>query len=285
MPLTKALWICGDTKVECYEVASIETLEPPIWAWDSASAIGLPEVQRTWFRAMDEVKPVQVQGEAAVLVTSSDTGGAALIRQRDKRVLFTTSIRNAHSAELLPKGYLTIAASTGSDSLTLFGPDYGLGTSVPLRIEGLPHGHGVVFDQNHNLLWVCGMNVVRSYVVRISESQFKWEQESELTLPEPGAHDLQPDPVEGGFIVSTHHHVWRIDSRDGFLSPFKPLHELAKVKSVSIDAESRAIAYTQGERGHWWSENVYVIIPDGQRLKWTLSGRHLYKVRWNNVLK
>jgi hypothetical protein len=275
------LWIGGDTRAELYDPEPHPTMGEPRWAWNADTAAGLPDPRRGWFGAVDEVKPVLLDAEPCVIVTSSGAGGAALIRRSDRAVLFCAPAVNAHSIEVLPGGWLVITASTGCDAMLLYHVSDGVEATEPRLVEPLAEGHGAVWDRRRGVVWTCGAGVVRALRLDLDAERPRCETAAEIALPEAGAHDLQPDPCDGGLIVTTGRRVWRLDPETQAVVPFEPLARIASVKAVSVEARSGAIAFQKGECGQWWSHNVYVLTRMGHLQMRTLWGRHLYKVRWD----
>lgn len=281
MHLLHSLWICGDGRAELYSPEQHPKMGEPLWAWDAATAPGIPENRRAWFQALDEVKPAAISREDCVLVTSSSAGGVALLRLEDHKLLFSAQVQNAHSAEMLPGGWIAVAGSSGTDKLLLYHVEDGPEAAAARTETPLPHGHGVVFDARRGLLWAAGAEHVVAFRWETSRAGKSWERAFEIELPENHAHDMLPDPHRGGLIITTASRVWRLDPQSHSLAPFAPLERIADVKSVSVEARSGWIAFTKGEGGNWWSEHVYVLTPEGNLQMRTLKGRKLYKVRWD----
>ena len=275
------LWICGNSSVQLFDPNAPFDAAKPAWNWDSKTAAGIPDERREWFLELDEVKPVLLAGEPCILVTASWRGGCALIRRSDGAVLFTLNLANAHSAELLPDGWIAIAGSGGSDKLVIQHVSAGVQASGARAEFPLPSGHGAVFEPQRSLLWVSGASRVELYHWVATSGQFVCERVREITLPDFGAHDMQPHPAGERMLVTTANDVWDIDASTYELGPFKPLAGQKDVKGVSIEAGSGAIAYVQGEKERWWSEDIHLLFRDGSPQRLTLPGRYLYKARWD----
>lgn len=276
------LWVCGDTLVELYSGDSAATSAQPIWSWDSRTAAGVSDDRRARLRVMDEVKPVDLAGQRCVLMTSSGAGGCALIRRSDQAVLFTAGALAAHSAELLPGGWIVVAAANPLNELQLYHVSDGH-PEAPRTRTAFPSAHGAVYDSASGLLWTCGADQVVAYRLDglMHERNPAWEIVHEIRLPERWAHDLSADPLHGGLIVTTQHNVWRLDAGSRAIAPFEPLAGLVAVKAVSVERRTGRIAFQKGEAGRWWSDTIYLLGP-GQKLGMILlPERRLYKVRWD----
>ncbi len=100
-------------------------------------------------------------------------------------------IWNAHAVELLPNGVIAVAGSTGN-SLAFFDSTDGENKN-PVRLE-MTDAHGVVWDPDQALLWACGGNRLRAFSVELTNGTIAVNEQTSraVTLPETGAHDLQP---------------------------------------------------------------------------------------------
>lgn len=274
-----SLWICGDSRVQ---LISADPADRRVqWCWDASIAEDLPEDRRDWLHAIDEVKPVVLDGEPCLLLTASWRGAVALLRRRDRALRFLAPLPNAHSAELLPGGWLACAGSDGSDCLRFHHVSAGTLAVDPHLNLSLPHGHGVVFEPSRSRLWVCGGRVVRVYRWSSTGMACSCELEREIELPDGGAHDLMVDATGTGLVVTTDDRVWHVDPADGALTPFTPLHLLDHVKSLSHSADG-TLAYTKAPGGRIYSaEAVTLIAPDGSVRQRPVPGSYLYKVRWD----
>lgn len=251
----------------------------PLWTWDSRCAAGLSAEQRLWVSVIDEVKPVIFNGAACLLATASSTGGIVLIRVEDQHILFCAPLRNAHSAELLPGGWIVAAGSTGSDCLVLHAVEESIGPVRPIAQLPFPAAHGTVWDRGRECLWACGGD----YLSRIKCTGNSLVAEARIHLPEGQAHDLSPNPMDKTVVVTTGGGAWQFDPDAAELRPFAPLARMAHIKSISIDAASGTLAYQKGEAGNWWSETIHLLWPDGCTESRHLPGVKLYKARWDQL--
>jgi hypothetical protein len=277
-----SFWVCGDTRVELFSGSAPQESPAPLWAWDSTTAPGLPDERRGWFTALDEVKPVVLDGVPHVLVTSSYLGGVALIRRDDQRAVFSLALKNAHSADLLPGGWIVVAGSVGSDKMVVQHVSAGVNAEGAVLEFPYHHAHGVVYQPEAQGLWFCGHQTVHAYDWKVVDGKPQCQERRRIELPDPWAHDLQPDRHRGGLIVTIGRTVLCVDTTTGALSPFAPLADFDNVKGTSVEAASSALLYIKaGSSDCWWSEHVHLILPDGAKKRFSLPGRRLYKVRWD----
>jgi hypothetical protein len=277
MSANDGLWICGDSRVQL--ISSDPADRAVAWMWDSATAQDIPAERRDWLHAIDEVKPVVHAGEPCLLLTASWRGAVALLRRRDRRVLFLAPLPNAHSADLLPDGWVVAAGSVGSDCLHVHRVSAGVMAGAPRLALPLFHGHGVVFSPGDSRVWVCGGPVIRAYRWSSSDDTCALELEREIALPDADAHDLIADDSCVGLIVTTRHGVWRYDTVTGVVAPYARLMDKGEVKSMAFIGDG-TLAYVQAAgNGVFSSEEVVMVGKDGAVRRRAVPGGYLYKAR------
>lgn len=122
---------------------------------------------------------------------------------------FGDLIWNAHAMELLPCGVLAVAGSTGGN-LVFF--DLVNDQATPVRLA-FADAHGVMWDPIHECLWVIGGAAMKAYRVTKADGKITAEETRALTIPDRGAHDLQPIYGKpGSYWVTTASSVFRFDS-------------------------------------------------------------------------
>jgi hypothetical protein len=189
-------------------------------------------------------------------------------------------VANAHSADLLPRGRIAVAAShdpqgTG-DRLIIFDLAH---SEEPVWQEELPWGHGAVWDDERGCVWALEASALK--VFRLADwntNSPRLELEGNFDLPETTGHDLAPVPGTSLLTITTTHHCWQFDRDEWALSPFVPLADVADVKCISVHPETGRIAYVRGDGEHWWNERVEFLGPAGE---YCVAGEHFYKVRWS----
>jgi hypothetical protein len=268
---TSDLIVCGADEVF---ILAMRDDARKVWSWKAAEHPEIPEALRKKFGSTDDCKPVD--GGRRILVTSSG-GAVALVERPTGKALFTASVVNAHSAEVLPGNRVVVASSAGEggDRLVLFDlavPD------KPLASDELPGAHGVVWDADRSLLWSLGTNELRSYEVQVDRTSraLLLSRRGSYTTPNDGGHDLRPVPGTPYLNLTTHHHVWQFD-RD--LLTFRTHPEfgsMADVKCVDVDPAGGQVVLIQAEVS-WWSEHLR--FPGTDRTL-EFKDRKLYKARW-----
>ncbi|HOK45482.1 MAG TPA: DUF6528 family protein [Bryobacteraceae bacterium] len=270
---SRELIVCGWDEVFILDMAA----QPPVkvWSWKAADRPELPESMRDKFKTTDECKPVD--GGRILITASSD--GVALVERASGKVLFYGIASGAHSAEMLPGGRIAVASSTGrgplNNSLVLFDSRK---SGEPLFHTELRSGHGVVWDEKRQVLWVLGGSQLRTYTLA------KWDTEkpelvmtAEYTLPDRGGHDLSPVPGTDLLSVTTERHSWLFDRTKRVFLPHPRLADDVNVKCITIHPVTKQTVWTKADEGFWWTATLRFLDPDGTL---ELKGERLYKARW-----
>jgi hypothetical protein len=280
--LNQELIVCGWDEVFILDFSKPNQEQPTkIWSWKAAERSDLPDEFKGLFGTTDECKPFNMGKN--VLITSSGGAVAYVDRQQD-RVLFYARAANAHSADLLPNNRVAVAASFNregrGDRLIIFDlnqPDQALWH------EELPGGHGVVWDEERQLLWALSIQDIRVYQLDDWDTSApKLINALTIDLPERGGHDLYPVPGTSLLMVTTGKHCWLFDRDKKTFTLHPELSEQAHVKSISQHPITKQVVYVQAEGDHWWAERLHFLNPE-QTLH--IPGEHFYKARWNIQVK
>jgi hypothetical protein len=269
------LVFCGWDEVFIADIAgsSNDTITK-LWSWRAADRQDLPENFRTLFNSTDDCKPVD--GGRRVLISSSG-GGLAVVERPSGRVAWYGQVGNAHSIELLPGDRVVVAGSTNPEGNKLAVFDLKQPNTIIFQ-DSLHSGHGVVWDEERQLLWALGYDELRAYSLEDwTTSQPKLALEGTHSLPSESGHDLLMTPNGDGLLLTTNQEVLAFDIEAETFSPYPPLEGLKRVKGISIHPVTRRTAYIQAEGENWWSTRVRFLNPTGELL---LEQEHLYKVRW-----
>jgi len=247
-----------------------------VWSWKAENCKDMPEEFRKMFGTTDDCKPFE--GGKKILITSSG-GAVAYVERESGRVLFYGKAVNAHSADILPNNRIAVASSFGQknagDRLIL----YEIGKpDKELLHETLPGGHGMVWDEKRQLLWALSYTDIRVYRLESWDTSApKLALLETIPLPEGAGHDFYPVPDTSFLSVTTGRHVWLFDRDKKSFSPHPELGNLADVKCVCQDPQTKQIVYVQGEGNHWWAERLRFINPEDS---FQVPGEHFYKARW-----
>lgn len=278
-----ALVVCG------WDILYIVDVDRPapdgtpttLWSWKAAGRKDLPAEYQPLFATMDECKPV---GDGSrILVTSSGgtshTGGVALIDWKQDRVVFHGRATNAHSADLLPGDRIAVAASESKsgtgDALILFDATQ---SGKELWRGELAFGHGVVWDEQRQILWALGQQEVRAYrLADWNTTTPKLTLEAVIRLPEDGGHELSPVPGSSDLVISTNTKCWLFERDTRTVRPHPAFGSQPRMKCVSQDPRTGRIAYVMAPTEHWWSLKLYFQNPQSEC---PAPGGKAYKVRW-----
>lgn len=267
-----ALVVCGWDEVFVLDVAADKPQR--LWTWKAKGRTDLPAEFQSLFNSTDDCKPYD--GGSKILITSSG-GAAALVDRAKDRVLFYGRAANAHSADLLPRGRVAVAASHDNagkgDRLIVF--DLAR-SNHEVWSEELPWGHGVAWDEQRRVVWALADKDIRAYELHDWETTAPTLHRVSLTpLPESGGHELSV--VDRSVLaVSTSDRCWLFDRDPKTFRPHPSLGGLPRVKSISHGPTGR-IAYVQAEGDNWWAERIHFLNPAGLI---HVAGEHFYKVRW-----
>lgn len=272
---TDRLICCGAEEVFVIEIDQDNDAPPQlIWSWKADDSPEIPEAGKRSFASTDECKPI---GESLLITSSS--GGVALVHRSDKRCLFYTQARNAHSACLLPNDRVAVASSFGGDELLLYQLASPNGSPAkPIARIPLRGAHGALWDKGLNRLWALGSDELLLVDVGDEPTGSTLSVEKRIELPSPGGHDLSPSHEPTILFVTTDKHVYRFDTRNGRFTPAPVLADEPKVKSVSVHPQTGEIVYHQATPENWWSDKIRFV---GEREGIRLPGRRLYKIRWD----
>lgn len=220
---------------------------------------------------LDECKPVN--GGKEILLTSSG-GGALLLDKETKECRFYAHVPMAHSIEMLPGGRIAIALSTHpkGNSLELYDVDK---PEQVLFRDSLYSGHGVVWMEEKQRLYVLGFDELRAYALAQWETDSPSLQlEKTWKLPIEDGHDLvRISDHELGF--SGYEDVYKFDLTDEAFALFSPMQGKKDIKSFNYDVQTGYLVYTQAEID-WWTHHIYIEQPTKVL---TVKDINLYKVR------
>jgi hypothetical protein len=196
--------------------------------------------------------------------------------------LFFTSAKNAHSACSLPKERIAVASSTGGDELLLFSLKQSGEKMAPLARLELSGAHGLVWDQDRELLWALGTHELLLVQVRDRDDKTELVVTDRRKLPTAGGHDLSPARDKRYLYVTSNTAVYRFDTTQKRFEAFKPLAESIAIKSIDEHPISGTIAFHQADHTNkvWWSDTIGLLEPAG---KIVLPDERLYKIRWDIV--
>lgn len=225
-------WItCGDDKAMIIDPANAgNSTSGMVWQWENSEAKDLPSIYQKLLKPLDDCKPVNNGRE--LLLTSSG-GATILVDVATKKVRFYARTPMAHSAALLPGGYIAVTNSTHPEgnSIEIYHIDR------PEKVickDTLYSGHGVVWNEKRKLLYVLGFDELRAYTFNPKAKGKELVKKAHWKLPALGGHDLSVVD-EDQLLVSAHGHVWHFMIPQTLFTPFQLLAEQSNVKSVNYN--------------------------------------------------
>lgn len=224
-------------------------------------------------------------GDVALAVCGNSYG--CMVSYPDGELLWSTeaAASNPHSIELMPCGVIAIASSSGGE-VRFFTTDKKNSRTASATIA-LEDAHGVLWDEEKEVLWAVGRNVLTAYRVTLEGGKVTVAEESTLraTIPSDYAHDLAP--VYGNkneLWITTGSHVYRFDKTTKTFSTDYEGHEAldrSGIKGVgSFDDGSIVYIYPDGAYKSWTSHAMF-FLRTGAAASETLTSTdgHFYKVR------
>jgi hypothetical protein len=156
----------------------------------------------------------------------------------------------------------------------------------------LVQAHGVLWDEERDLVWAIGWDILTAYRVQINEDGSLTVTEDEnlrTTLPSTGAHDLAPVyGSENELWISTHDKVYRFNTETMSISTDYEGYEqisVANIKGIgNFDDGTTVYIYPDGAYAQWTSKSIYLVKPGSQAAdKITSETSHFYKIRvWDS---
>jgi len=267
---------CGWSEVRGWRLTGTNAVN--LWTWTATNS-NLPDWAKPLFTTTSDCKPCPGN---RVLVTSSGgdslQGAVALVEPWNSNVLFVARATNAHSAELLPANRVAVAVADDyagtADRLVVFDLSQ---PNVELISVNLQAAHGVVWDEERQVLWGLALPYLRAYRLQNWNSQQPGLSVlSTTSLPGFNGHDLYPVPDSPDLLIATDLNCWLFNRDTGTFRKHPLLGDITNVKGLSIHPMTGRIVYVRGEI-QWWSENLQLLSPDGTS---HLAGEHFYKARW-----
>ena len=193
-----------------------------------------------------------------------------------------------HSIEWIPCGVIAVASSTGGE-IRFYRPTDSFSENYDATVP-FEDAHGVLWDEDNQLLWAIGGKQIAAYRVSLSADgvvQVSEEADRRLTLPTGGAHDLAPVYGDKDALwITTSSKVYRFQkSTKTFSTDYEGNGSLNRktVKGVGNFSDGSIVyIYPDGElKAHTSKSMVFLRMVDGVLTKETLVSPtgHFYKVR------
>ena len=199
-----------------------------------------------------------------------------------------TAANNPHSIELMPNGLIAIASSTGAQ--VRFFTTTEKFAKKPAATVSLEDAHGVLWDEQNQILWAVGRTVLTAYRVTLNADGTVVVSEDtsrRATIPSDHAHDLAPvygNPDE--LWITTGSNVYRYNKvTKTFFTEYDGYQYLnrSSVKGVgNFDDGSLVFLYPDGAFQSWTTKSMILVQnQNGKMVREVLISEtgHFYKVR------
>lgn len=264
----------GNSHLEVYDISEGKLDESSlVWSYK------LPyyNIAGTKFRHSEQ------HGDVALAVCGNGYG--CMISYPEGKLLWRTeaAANNPHSIELMPCGVIAIASSTGGE-VRFFTTDKNLSKTASASVT-LEDAHGVLWDEEKQVLWAIGRTVLTAYRVTLEGGKVTVTEETTLraTIPSDHAHDLAP--VYGNkneLWITTGSHVYRFDKTNKTFSTAYAGHESldrGAIKGVgNFEDGSLVYIFPDGAFKSWTSQSA-IFLRGGEKLTLSSASGHFYKIR------
>ncbi|MBQ0080845.1 MAG: hypothetical protein KBS95_04790 [Alistipes sp.] len=261
--LSSCVVVCGDSTLRIIDLKNSSGSDVKvIWQWKTSDKDLIP---------LDECKPFD---RGRKIMISSSRRAIGILSVQTGELIAKAKTRMAHSVEMLPGNRIAAALSTNKAGNCLVVYDL-KDMSKPFFKDSLYSGHGVVWNKKLKSLFALGYTELREYKLKDWNSKNpSLELKRTWLLPGKGGHDLSWVDYNR-MLITNAFGVYMFDIAKGEFSPFEPMKDMRKVKSVNYDSKSGLIVYTQGEED-WWTHHVNQKNPD-KRID--IPDFNAYKVR------
>ncbi len=264
----------GNSHLEVYDISEGKLDESSlVWSYK------LPyyNIAGTKFRHSEQ------HGDVALAVCGNGYG--CMISYPEGKLLWRTeaAANNPHSIELMPCGVIAIASSTGGE-VRFFTTDKNLSRTASASVT-LEDAHGVLWDDEKQVLWAIGRTVLTAYRVTLEGGKVTVTEDTTLraTIPSDHAHDLAP--VYGNkneLWITTGSHVYRYDKAKNSFSTAYAGHESldrGAIKGVgNFEDGSLVYIFPDGAFKSWTSQSA-IFLRGGEKLTLSSASGHFYKIR------
>ena len=253
----------GESMLEVYDISSGKLDDSTrVWSYK----LRYYNIAGTKFRHSE------TYGDVALVVCGNSYG--CMISYPKGELLWQTdaAASNPHSIELMPNGVIAIASSSGAE-VRFFTTKKKVAVT-PAATVSLNDAHGVLWDDQNQILWAIGRNVLTAYRVTLNADDTVTVAEDtsrRATIPSDYAHDLAPVYGDAnGLWITTGSHVYRFDKTTKTFSTDYAGHnylDISGVKGVgNFDDGSIVLIYPDGKFKSWTSKSMILLRNQDGRL-------------------
>ena len=227
----------------------------------------------------------EAHGDVALAVCGNTYG--CMISYPEGKLLWYTeaAASNPHSIELMPNGVIAIASSSGGE-VRFFTTDKKNSRQAAATVV-LEDAHGVLWDEEKQVLWAIGRTVLTAYRVTLEGTKVTITEETALraTIPSDWSHDLAPVYGNKGELwITTSSHVYRYNKETKTFSTDYEGHTILDRKDVkgvgSFDDGSLVYIFPDGAFKTWTSQSAFLLKNgSASSITATSADGHFYKVR------
>lgn len=244
----RKLLVCGSNKVYLFNKELVDWGESYakglIWSWDCSTIQTICPGAKSNSH-IDDTKIVNDKRQ--LLVTCSNNNGWCVLIEPDysqptgaKLLFWTNKASNAHSAELLPGGYVVVACSTGSgECLQLY--DIKKNNTV-LAEYPLNSAHGAVWNPATERLYAIGETTLQIYKWDPSKPELEIEESVSTTSYVKGLHDISI--VDANTLIMGAQKCALYDISKKTFTPVPIFNNTSGIKSLNYNPETGEIFYT-----------------------------------------
>ena len=248
----RTLIACGSNKVYMFDeklASSAGNYSAALtWSWDATTAAAIVGLGASRMDHIDDAKPVM---DGKKLLITSSYNWALLLNIETKKVEWsTTGVTNAHSAEILPRNRVAVAAADGFVAI------YDLSSSAQIAQYTLSSAHGVVWSEKRQRLYAVGATSLQIYKLKnwdTSSPELELERTVSTSGFVTGLHDMTM--VDEDTLIMGGNKAAFYNMNTGAFTQLAHFNTCQGVKSLNYNPSTGEIYYTYAWEGH--SEGGY----------------------------
>lgn len=265
--------------------------EAVIWEWKPTAALGFKQIGKTYANRIDEaiLRYSDVLGCYVICVTSS-SGYMCVAKYPSGECVWeaTASGLGPHSIEYLPDGNVAVVCSGNSDTQNGCIRIYSTASSKYTSYK-LVSAHGILWDDESQLLWALGASELRAYRLAGTTQSPKLELAEGLGTNSgiSGGHNLSVYSADTDYLWISGSKVWLYQKSTGkVISDYDGASKISVSKVKSIDSYEDGTVIQAIATGVYASHNTDTLVVttfdasgNATTKKLVFNGRAFYKAR------